>query len=274
MSLYPQNQLLSQERPLQSIEECGTNCYKTNISNRFSGSQDPTSTHTTDQQRSQTSTTKGRNTADNRQNPSRKKELKAYKSETHQYLHSLHQTLSHLTAQERQNQENHDYQSSRHRQYNAVALLLLKRNNRNYQWRQLAQQRPLSPLNPHRLAELSTPFLLQLAEEPPALAGLLLKNEYKPDSSPPYAAAEEEAIHRGAVEEVEEVGAVEEAEELQLLRSPRPRLKQLFPRQPISEQWEPPQEYSKEIEPKLRTSSMNYGTIIASTEELPGLTPL
>jgi hypothetical protein len=119
--------------------------------------------------------------------------------------------------------------------------------------------------------ELSTLSLLQLAEEPPALAGLLLKSESKPGSSPPCDAAGEEETPLGVVEAVE---AVEEVEELQLLRSPRPHLKQLFPKQRTSEQWGPPQEYSKEIEPKLRTSSMNYGTITASTEELPGLTPL
>jgi hypothetical protein len=122
--------------------------------------------------------------------------------------------------------------------------------------------------------ELSTLFLHQLAEEPPALAGLLLRSESKPDSSPPYDAAEEEAIHPEAVEEVEAVEAVEEAEEHQLLRSPRPPPKQLFPKLPISEQWEPPQEYSKEIEPKPRTSLMNYDTTTTSTEELPDLTPL
>jgi hypothetical protein len=118
--------------------------------------------------------------------------------------------------------------------------------------------------------ELSTLSLHQLAEEPPALAGLLLRNESKPDSSPPYDAAEEEAIHPEAVEAVEEV---EEAEEHQLLRSPHPPLKQLSPKQPISEQWEPPQEYSKEIEPRPRTSLMNCDTTTESTEELPDLTP-
>jgi hypothetical protein len=272
--LYPLNQPPNCERLSQSIEECGTSYYKTNTNNHFSGNQDPISTLTTDQQKSRTTTIKDRNIADSRQNLSRRKERRAYKSETHQSLHSFYRTLPHHTVPERQNQENHDYQSSRHHQYNAVALLLLKRNNFNHSWLQPAQQRLLSPLNPHRLVELSTLSLRQIVEEPPALAGLWLKNESRPDSSPPYDAAEEEAIHREAVEAAEAAEAVEEAEEHQLLRSPRPRLKQLFPKQLTSEQWGPPQEYSKEIEPKLRTSSMNYGTITASTEELPGLTPL
>jgi hypothetical protein len=215
----------------------------------------------TDRQKNQTTATADHSIAENHQHPSKKKDLKVYKSETHQYLHSLYQTLPHHTVQERQNQKDHDYQSSRHCQYNAVASLLLKRNNRNYLWRQPVQQRPLSPLNPHRLVELPIPFLRQLAEELPAVAGLLLRNESKPDSSPPYDAVEaEEPLHPEAVEE-----AVEEAEEHQLLRSPRP--KQLSLKQPTSEQWEPPLGYSKETEPKPKTSLMNSGIIIVSTEE-------
>jgi hypothetical protein len=115
--------------------------------------------------------------------------------------------------------------------------------------------------------ELSTLYLRQLAEEQPALAGLLLKNEFKPDSSPPYVAEEgEEETHLEAVEAVE-------AEELRLLRSPRPRLKQLFPKQPTSELWEPPLEYSKEIEPKQRISSTNSNTTTVSIEALLVSTP-
>jgi L-lactate utilization protein LutC len=121
--------------------------------------------------------------------------------------------------------------------------------------------------------ELSIPSLHQLAEETPALAGLLLRNESRPDSLPPYdAAVVEEAIHQEAVEAVEE--AVEEAEEHRLLRSPRLRLKQLSHKQLTSEPWEPPLEYSKEIEPMQMISLTNFGTIIASTEELPDLTLL
>jgi hypothetical protein len=117
--------------------------------------------------------------------------------------------------------------------------------------------------------ELSIPFLHQLAEELPAAAGLLLRSESKRDSSPPYDAAEaEEPLHQEAVEEVEE------AEERRLLRSPRPRPRRLSLKQPTSEPWEPPQEYSKETEPKRRISSMNSDITTESTEELPGLTPL
>jgi hypothetical protein len=120
--------------------------------------------------------------------------------------------------------------------------------------------------------ELSIPFLHQLAEEPPAIAGLLLRNESRRDSSPPYDAVEaEEPLHQEAVEAVE----VEEgAEEHRLLRRPRPRLRQLSLKQPTSERWEPPLEYSKETEPKLKTSLTNSDTIIVSTEELPDSTPL
>jgi hypothetical protein len=107
--------------------------------------------------------------------------------------------------------------------------------------------------------ELSIPFLHQLAEELPAVAGLLLKNEFRPDSSPPYDAAVEEAV---------------EAEERRLLRSLRPRLKQLSLKQPTSEPWEPPLEYLKEIEPRPRTSSTNSDITTESTEELPDSTPL
>jgi hypothetical protein len=94
-------------------------------------------------------------------------------------------------------------------------------------------------------------------EEQSALEGLLLKNESNPDFSPPYAAVEEET----------HLEAVEEAEEHRLLRSPRPRLRQLSPRQLISELWERPQEYSKETELKQKISSTNYNTTITSIEE-------
>jgi hypothetical protein len=119
--------------------------------------------------------------------------------------------------------------------------------------------------------ELSIPLLRQLAEELPAVAGLLLRNEFKPDSSPPYDAAVEEATHQEVVEAVEE--AVE-AEECRLLHSPRPRPRQLSLKQPISEPWEPPLEYLKEIEPRPRTSSTNSDITTGSTEELPDSTPL
>jgi hypothetical protein len=120
--------------------------------------------------------------------------------------------------------------------------------------------------------ELSIPFLHQLAEELPAVAGLLLKNEFKQDSSPPYGAAEvEEPLHPEAVEAV---GAVEEEEEHRLLRSPRPRPRRLSLKRPTFGPWEPPQEYSKAIEPKRRTSSMNSDITTESTEELPDLIPL
>jgi hypothetical protein len=119
--------------------------------------------------------------------------------------------------------------------------------------------------------ELSTPYLRQLAEEPPALAGLLLKNESKLDSSPPCNAVEvEEEIRQGAVEAV---GVEEEAEERQLLCSPRPCLRQLSHKQLTSELWEPHQEYSKEIEQRQTTSSTNYDTTIASIEESPASIP-
>jgi hypothetical protein len=96
-------------------------------------------------------------------------------------------------------------------------------------------------------------------------SGLLLKNKFERDSSWPYAAMEvEEEIHREAVEE---------AEEHRLLRSPRPHPRQLFLRQLTSKLWEPPQEYSKETEPKRKISSMNYDTTTASTEELPDSIP-
>jgi hypothetical protein len=120
--------------------------------------------------------------------------------------------------------------------------------------------------------ELSIPSLQQLAEELPAVAGLLLKNEFRRDSSLPYDAAEaEEPLHREVVEVAE---AVEEAEEHRLLRSPRPRLRRLSLRQPTFEQWEPPLGYLKEIEPRPKISSMSSGIITASIEELPDLTLL
>jgi hypothetical protein len=117
--------------------------------------------------------------------------------------------------------------------------------------------------------ELSIPYLRQLAEEQPALGGLLLKNESKPDFSPPYdAAAVEEVILREAVEAVEEA-----EEEHRLLCSPRPRLRQLSHKQLTSEPWGPPPEYSRETEPRQMTSSTNSGIIIVSTEESLDLTP-
>jgi hypothetical protein len=147
-SLYPQIRPLTQERLSQSTEACGTNYYKTNTNNRSSGNRGLTSTTTMDQRKSQT-TTRNHSIVDSHQNPSRKKTLKAYKSETHQYLHLLYRMLPHHTVQEQQNQEDHAYQSSRHHQYSAVALLLLNRNNIRRQWHQLAPRRLLSPLNPH-----------------------------------------------------------------------------------------------------------------------------
>jgi hypothetical protein len=117
---------------------------------------------------------------------------------------------------------------------------------------------------------LSIPFLHQLAEESPAVAGLLLKNEFRPDSSPLYDAAVEEAIHQEAVEAVEaveEAEAAEEAEERRLLCSPRPRLRQLCLKQPTSELWELPHESSRGIEPKRKISLTNYDTTTASIEE-------
>jgi hypothetical protein len=123
----------------------------------------------------------------------------------------------------------------------------------------------LSPLNLQRLAEPSTPYLHQLAEEQPALAGLLLRIESKWDFSLPCAVTEvEEEIHQEAVAEV-----AAEAEEHQLLRSPRPPLKQLFPKPQTSELWELPQEFSKEIEQKQKTSLMNSNTTTTSIEESP-----
>jgi hypothetical protein len=127
----------------------------------------------------------------------------------------------------------------------------------------------LSLLNPHHLAELSTLYLQQLAEELPALAGLLLKNESSWDLSPRCIAEEEGETHLV----VAAAAAEEEAEEHRLLRSLRPPLKQLFPKLPISELWEPPQESSKEIEPKRRTFSTNSDTTTASTEGLQDSIP-
>jgi outer membrane biosynthesis protein TonB len=116
--------------------------------------------------------------------------------------------------------------------------------------------------------ELSTPYLRQLAEEQPALAGLLLKNESSWGLSPRCVAEEEEETHPVAA-----AVAAEEAEEHRLLCSPHPPLKQLFPKQPTSELWEPHQEYSKEIEPRQKTSSMNSDITTASTEESPDSIP-
>jgi hypothetical protein len=95
--------------------------------------------------------------------------------------------------------------------------------------------------------------------------GLLLRIESEWDFSLPCAATEEEEILPGVVEVAE---VVEEVEEHQLLRSPRPRLRQLFPKPQTSELWELPQEYSKEIEQKQRISSTSFGTTIASIEGL------
>jgi hypothetical protein len=116
--------------------------------------------------------------------------------------------------------------------------------------------------------EPSIPYPHQLAEERPAVAGLLLRIESGQDFSLPYAVTEEEETHLEVVEAVEAAEAVEEAEEHRLLRSPRPHLKQLFLKPQTSELWGPPQEYSKEIEWKQKTSSMNSDTTIASIEGL------
>jgi hypothetical protein len=119
--------------------------------------------------------------------------------------------------------------------------------------------------------ELSIPFLQQLAEDPLLPAELPPKNESKQGSWPPYAAeeAEEGEILRAVEEAVEE----EEVEELLLLRSPRPRLKQLSHRQPTSELWGLHLESLMEIEPKQTTSSMSSDTTIASTEGSLDSTP-
>jgi hypothetical protein len=80
---------------------------------------------------------------------------------------------------------------------------------------------------------------------------------------------EEEEIQEETHLEVAEVAEVaEEAEEHWLLRSPHPRLKQLSPRQLTSELWEPPQEYSKEIEQRQKISSMNSNITTVSIEGL------
>jgi hypothetical protein len=271
-SLYLRTPTSNQERLLHSIEECGTSCCKINTVNHSLDAQELTSTTSTDQQKNQTTTTEGHNIVDSHQNLSKKRDLLTYRSETHRYLQSGYQTLPHHTAQERQNQIQQIYQSSRHRQYNAVALLLLKQNNHKHRWRQPAPWQLLSPLNPYHLVELSTLYLQQLAEEQPALVGLLLKSESNWDSSPHYVAEEEEETHPVAVAAVAE--AAEEAEEHRLLRSLRPPLRQLFPKQPTSELWEPLQEYLKEIEPRQRTSSMNSDTTTVSTEESLGSIPL
>jgi hypothetical protein len=110
--------------------------------------------------------------------------------------------------------------------------------------------------------EPSTPYLHHLAEERPAVAGLLLRIESEWDFLLPYAATEEEGI----LWEVAEV--VEEVEEHQLLHSLHPRPRQLFPKPQTSELWEPPQEYLKEIEQKQKISSTNSGITTASIEGL------
>jgi hypothetical protein len=102
-------------------------------------------------------------------------------------------------------------------------------------------------------------------EEQPAVAGLLLRIESEWDFSLPCAATEGEEIHLEVEEEAE---VVEEAEEHQLLRSPRPHLRQLFPKPQTSEPWEPPREYSREIEQRQKISSTNSDTTTVSTEEL------
>jgi hypothetical protein len=121
--------------------------------------------------------------------------------------------------------------------------------------------------------ELSTPYLHHLAEEQPAVAGLLLRIESEWDFSLPCAATEEEEIHLEVAEVAEEAEAVE-AEEHQLLRSPRPHLRQLFPKLQTSKPWELPQEYSKEIVQRQRTSSTSSDTTTASTEGLLDSIPL
>jgi hypothetical protein len=111
--------------------------------------------------------------------------------------------------------------------------------------------------------ELSTPYLYHLAEEQPAVAGLLLRIKSKWVFSLPYAVTGEEEIHPEAAEVVEVV-----EEEHQLLHSPRPCLKQLFPKPQTSELWELPQEYLKEIKQRQKTSSTNSGITTASIEGL------
>jgi hypothetical protein len=121
--------------------------------------------------------------------------------------------------------------------------------------------------------ELSTLFLRQLAGDPLLPAELPPKNESKQGSWPPYAAeeAEEEEILRAVEEAVE--AEEEEVEELLLLRSPRPRLKQLSHRQPTSELWGLHLESLMEIDPKQTTSSMSSDTTTASTEGSLDSTP-
>jgi hypothetical protein len=96
-SLYPQIPALNQEKPLCSIEECGMSCYKINTDNHSLDSRERTSTTSTDQPTNQTTTTESHNTVDNRQNPLKKKDPQAYKSETHLYLQSIYWTLPHVT---------------------------------------------------------------------------------------------------------------------------------------------------------------------------------
>jgi hypothetical protein len=115
-------------------------------------------------------TTESHSTVGNHQNPSKRKDLPAYKSETHLYLQSIYQTLPYHTAQERQNQQERIYQSFRHHQYNAVASLLLKRNNYKHRWHQPAPQQLLSPLNPCQPAEPFIWYPHQQVEELSALA--------------------------------------------------------------------------------------------------------
>jgi hypothetical protein len=128
-------------------------------------------------------------------------------------------------------------------------------------------QQLLSPLNPQHLADLSIPYLYQLEEEQPALAGLLLKIESNWDFSLPYTDMEKEEETLLAVEEVAKV------EEHQLLHSLRPHLRQLSHKQLISKPWEPLQGYSKETVQKQKTSSINYEITTVSTEKSLDSTP-
>jgi hypothetical protein len=136
-SLYHQKQKPNQghqRKWLYSIEEFGTNYYKINSNNHSLDNQGLISMILTVQSNKQIATTKNYSTVISHQSPSKTKDLQTYISETHQYLQTIYRTLPHHTAQEWCHLT-YDYKSSRHHQYNTVALLLLKHNNRpKQQW--------------------------------------------------------------------------------------------------------------------------------------------
>jgi hypothetical protein len=181
-----------------------------------------------------------------------------------------HQTLSrNLLRQQHQSPATHtteeDPESYRHQTNNALASLLLARNNNHPQqiWRlrllQLQQQRLLSDLTPHQSTQLP------LHRLPPRLCSEL-QDVYKPLYGEPL----EDPADLAALETLEALVGLEtpmdqdNQEETLLLQSPQPL--PLSPPTMMTDLWAVCPKHTREIENSPGRSSINLPTISEQTQ--------